>query len=252
MQVKIVKVKKEGYMLGAEDESAELLQETLGYRVYSAYNHIKTGFPIIGYETVKRRLLERGVELVVEDMSEGEIYAYIVEHGYATEPEEENEIVFVLNCLLEGTDPTNGLEIEKNSFVYDTLVQRVLWRLKDLVSKPTKKKKKVKLGANESTIQLEDFDAIVDEDGEIKTDVVLFHRLRMWRQDKMKEERVPGYTIFYDKTLVAFATYFPKTKYEFLNIYGAGEGKWEKYGEEIIQLITKHISHDDVDEEIPF
>ena len=86
--MKIVKVKKEGYMLGAEDESAELLQETLGYRVYSTYKHIKTGFPIIGYKTVKRRLLEHGVELFVEDMSEEEIYAYIVEHGYATDPED--------------------------------------------------------------------------------------------------------------------------------------------------------------------
>jgi hypothetical protein len=250
--MKLVKVKKEGYMLGAEDESAELLHQTLGYRLYSAYNHIKTGFPIIGYETVKRRLLERNVELFVEDMSEEEIHAYIVEHGYAIDPEEENEILFVLNCLLEGTDPTNGLEIEKNSFIYDALVQRVLWRLKDIVSKPTKKKKKAKLGANEATIRVEDFEAIVDEDGEIKTDLVLFYRLRMWRQDKMKEERMAGYMIFHDKTLVAFATYLPKTKYEFLNIYGAGEGKWEKYGEEIIQLITNHIAHDEIEEEIPF
>ena len=250
--MKVVKVKQEGYMFGAEAESAELLQETLGYKLYSAYNHIKTGFPIIGYETVKRRLLEYNVELFVEDMSEEDIYAYIVDHGYATDAEEENEILFVLNCLLEGTDPTNGLKIEKNSFVYDTLVQRVLWQLKEIASKPTKKKKKSKLGANESTIQLEDFEVIVDEDGEIKTDLVLFHLLRMWRQDKMKEERVPGYMIFHDKTLVVFATYLPKTQYEFLNIHGVGECKWEKYGEEIIQLITNYISRDETEEEIPF
>ena len=58
--------------------------------------------------------------------------------------------------------------------------------------------------------------------------------------------------IFHDKTLVAFATYLPKTKCEFLNIHGVGECKWKKYGEEIIQLITNHMSRDEIEEDIPF
>ena len=141
--MKLVSVKKEGYMFGAEDDSAELLHEALGYKLYSTYKHVRTGFPIVGYDTVKKRLQKQGIDLFVEDMSEEEIYTYMSEHGYTVSSEEGDEVLFVLNCLLEGIDPTNGLEVEKDSFLYDTMVQKALVQARDIVAKKTKSKKKI-------------------------------------------------------------------------------------------------------------
>lgn len=251
--MKQVIVKKEGYMFSASDESAELLHEILGYHLYSIANHIKTGFPIRGYNSVKRRLAERALELYVEDMSDEEIEAYIKNYGNTIEPKEESEILFVLNCLIEGTDPTNGLEIEHGSFVYDTMVQKVLVQIRDIIEKKTsKRKKQEKLGANEPTIQIGGVNIIVDENGEIKSDLILFNRLRDWRLAKSQQEQLPPYIIFYDKTLIAFATYYPQTKEDFLKMYGAGEFKWEKYGSEIVELITNHIDEVEGKENTPF
>ncbi|MCB0411809.1 MAG: ATP-dependent DNA helicase RecQ, partial [Bdellovibrionales bacterium] len=63
----------------------------------------------------------------------------------------------------------------------------------------------------------------------------LFEILRMWRKDKSKELDVPAFVILSDKTLRQLAVHRPQTKEELHKIYGFGEVKIERFGEEILK-----------------
>lgn len=66
----------------------------------------------------------------------------------------------------------------------------------------------------------------------------LFDELRTIRLRLAKEEGMPPYIIFSDKTLTDMCIKLPKTKTEMLEVSGVGEHKYEKYGEEFIAAIT--------------
>lgn len=69
-------------------------------------------------------------------------------------------------------------------------------------------------------------------------DKELFERLRQLRIQIAKEEHLPPYIIFSDKTLHELATYKPKSITAFGTIYGVGENKQAKYGAIFIETIT--------------
>ena len=68
--MEIVTIQKEGAMFGAIDDVALLLNQFLGYKLYTTKTHIKTGFPLCSYEKVKNILKENGYILVVDGYSE--------------------------------------------------------------------------------------------------------------------------------------------------------------------------------------
>ncbi|MFP3154604.1 DNA helicase RecQ [Lachnospiraceae bacterium ZAX-1] len=65
----------------------------------------------------------------------------------------------------------------------------------------------------------------------------LFERLRTLRLTIAKEEKVPPYIVFSDKTLLQMSSLLPKTKEEMLNVSGVGEMKYEKYGARFLEMI---------------
>jgi ATP-dependent DNA helicase RecQ len=65
----------------------------------------------------------------------------------------------------------------------------------------------------------------------------LFEQLRNLRQKIAKEERVPAYIIFNDKSLKEMASDMPTTENEFLAISGVGMQKFESFGEEFTSVI---------------
>lgn len=69
-------------------------------------------------------------------------------------------------------------------------------------------------------------------------DQKLFERLRQLRIQIAKEEHLPPYIIFSDKTLHELATYRPKSIAAFGTIYGVGENKQAKYGAIFVETIT--------------
>jgi ATP-dependent DNA helicase RecQ len=73
----------------------------------------------------------------------------------------------------------------------------------------------------------------------IEEDKELFERLRQLRLQIAKEEHLPPYIIFSDKTLHELATNKPQTIEEFGTIYGVGENKQAKYGLSFIREITE-------------
>ena len=65
----------------------------------------------------------------------------------------------------------------------------------------------------------------------------LFDKLRALRSVIAKEEKVPPYLVFSDKTLVHMCSVKPVTKAEMLSVSGVGEFKFEKYGERFLECV---------------
>ena len=71
----------------------------------------------------------------------------------------------------------------------------------------------------------------------------LLDNLKKLRLEIAREEKVPPYIIFNDKTLIDMAVKMPVTKAGMLNVSGVGEFKYEKYGEKFINVINECIKN---------
>jgi ATP-dependent DNA helicase RecQ len=65
----------------------------------------------------------------------------------------------------------------------------------------------------------------------------LFELLRQKRKELADQAGVPPYAVFPDKTLMEMAVFFPRTQDDFLNTFGVGKTKLEKYGPAFLTLI---------------
>ena len=74
-------------------------------------------------------------------------------------------------------------------------------------------------------------------EGEVNKD--LFTELKKVRYSISREENVPAYIIFNDKSLKLMASELPITENQFLAISGVGMNKMEQYGEEFMSVIRK-------------
>jgi ATP-dependent DNA helicase RecQ len=69
----------------------------------------------------------------------------------------------------------------------------------------------------------------------------LFELLRKLRTDIAKEESMPPYIIFTDKTLTQMCDLLPTTYEEMLTVSGVGEVKYSKYGERFLKIINQYM-----------
>ncbi len=69
----------------------------------------------------------------------------------------------------------------------------------------------------------------------------LFEILRQLRLTVAREEGMPPYIVFSDKTLIDMSAKAPRTKEAMLNVSGVGEAKYEKYGSRFIEAITAYM-----------
>jgi DNA helicase II / ATP-dependent DNA helicase PcrA len=74
--------------------------------------------------------------------------------------------------------------------------------------------------------------ADIDED--------LLLRLKAWRLDVSKEQKVPAYVVFTDNTLIAIAELRPADEEALIAIPGIGARKLEQYGPDVLELIRAH------------
>ncbi|OBH01210.1 ATP-dependent DNA helicase [Mycobacterium sp. E2699] len=71
--------------------------------------------------------------------------------------------------------------------------------------------------------------ADIDED--------LLLRLKAWRMDVAKEQKVPAYVVFTDNTLIAIAELLPADEAALIAIPGIGSRKLEQYGPDVLELV---------------
>jgi ATP-dependent DNA helicase RecQ len=72
-------------------------------------------------------------------------------------------------------------------------------------------------------------------------DYNLFELLRGHRLEIAREEKVPPYIIFSDKTLTDMCAKYPTDKKEMLKVNGVGETKLERYGEGFLHIIEDYL-----------
>ena len=70
-------------------------------------------------------------------------------------------------------------------------------------------------------------------------DFAIFAMLRDWRKQKAAEEAVPVYQIFTNQQLAAMVERGVTSKSELLDIEGVGEGRVEKYGEAVLDILSR-------------
>ena len=70
----------------------------------------------------------------------------------------------------------------------------------------------------------------------------LYQQLKKWRLAKAKADDVPAYVIFGDKTLRDIVEKLPEKLSDFANIYGMGEAKQAKFGNEILTIVREHLA----------
>ena len=69
----------------------------------------------------------------------------------------------------------------------------------------------------------------------------LFDKLRALRLEIAREEKMPPYIVFSDKTLIDMVAKAPSNKEEMMNVSGVGENKFAKYGERFLFVIKETI-----------
>jgi ATP-dependent DNA helicase RecQ len=75
---------------------------------------------------------------------------------------------------------------------------------------------------------------------EDKGDEEFFEILRAWRAEQAREQGVPPYIVFLDKTLRSVVAQKPASLPELSQISGVGQAKLERYGADILGLVQRH------------
>jgi ATP-dependent DNA helicase RecQ len=70
-------------------------------------------------------------------------------------------------------------------------------------------------------------------------DVEVYDKLRTLRSEIASEKGIPPYIVFSDKTLKDLSSKQPQNKIEMLEIHGIGEVKFERYGEDFLELLSE-------------
>lgn len=71
----------------------------------------------------------------------------------------------------------------------------------------------------------------------------LFEKLRNMRLRLAKEQKVPSYVIFSDKTLKEICWLLPKNEHELLRVQGIGKVKAEKYGKDVLAVVNNFLKN---------
>ena len=74
-------------------------------------------------------------------------------------------------------------------------------------------------------------------------DLKLLHALKQWRLSRARENKVPTFVIFHDSVLAEISAAKPRTLEALYGIKGIGENKLGRYGEEILRVVAKAMSH---------
>ena len=129
---------------------------------------------------------------------------------------------------LLSTDRHGGLRLAGDAMAVLRGEQELTLRKDALDRKPARKRKSSSAGSSAApSLELE-----------TDTDRELFEVLRAKRMELAREQGVPPYVIFSDRSLIEMAVKRPQDDEEFLAINGVGAVKLERYGEVFLGLVA--------------
>jgi ATP-dependent DNA helicase RecQ len=79
---------------------------------------------------------------------------------------------------------------------------------------------------------------LADAIGDLAVDADLLANLKNWRRDQAREQGVPPYVVFHDRTLLELAARQPASLAELGQVSGIGSAKLDRYGEAVLAVIT--------------
>jgi ATP-dependent DNA helicase RecQ len=71
-------------------------------------------------------------------------------------------------------------------------------------------------------------------------DPALLAALKAWRLEQARQQRLPPYVVFHDRTLIAIAERRPTDLEELGGLTGIGQAKLASYGEAVLALVRLH------------
>lgn len=105
-----------------------------------------------------------------------------------------------------------------------------IWEYKEVLKMKLVKEEK-RISIKEESSKIENKIPLTNREKE------LFKQLRELRMKIAKEEKMPPYIIFSDKTLTDMCVKLPYSKETMLMVSGVGEAKYEKYGQRFLDVI---------------
>ncbi len=87
----------------------------------------------------------------------------------------------------------------------------------------------------------------VEDTSGVVSHPVLLRRLREWRNRKAAESDLPHYMILPQKTMVTLVNFLPQSLRALKKVKGMGTKKSEKYGEELIDLISSYCREENIE-----
>jgi RecQ family ATP-dependent DNA helicase len=90
-----------------------------------------------------------------------------------------------------------------------------------------------KRAARRSTPKPAQVDVVLDRAGK-----QLVERLKEWRRRQAAENQAPAYTVLTDRAILGIASARPTTLSELLKVHGVGPSVLDKYGRQVLELIT--------------
>ena len=79
-----------------------------------------------------------------------------------------------------------------------------------------------------------------DDGIELTTDDArLFARLKAWRLEMARDQKMPPYVVFNDRTLRAIASARPRDKLDLSRIHGVGPAKIGSYGDAVLEVLAR-------------
>ncbi|HEY1064158.1 MAG TPA: HRDC domain-containing protein [Candidatus Saccharimonadales bacterium] len=91
------------------------------------------------------------------------------------------------------------------------------------------------------TADAPDEDQEIDDPGVATYDEALFQALRAWRYAQARQQTVAPYMVAHDATLMELARRMPQSVAQLAAVKGFGPMKIEKYGPELVTLVTTHL-----------
>jgi len=80
--------------------------------------------------------------------------------------------------------------------------------------------------------------AVAGLDADLEVDEVLLTALRTWRREQARQQGVPPYVVFHDRTLMELAAQQPATLEALGRIGGLGTAKLSRYGEALLGVLS--------------
>lgn len=124
----------------------------------------------------------------------------------------------IIDALSKGYNPFTGEVFDENHILNNPLVKKTINKIKD---------KYYKFAST-----------IVEYDDLSSDEKNLYNKLKKWRMNKTQEEGYySAYIIFSNKELINIVCANVKEKEDLLKIKGIGKIKYEKYGDELFELL---------------